>query len=131
MREMAHKDFLLSADGIKDLIQKACAIVTALGPYALIELLLIALLLLFCRRCRGRQGSAAGANSAPTFSVFKLCMATYRQLLLRPRGSDSFTPVMLPGSCAIRRALAPCPADRPLRIRKPIPLLSSARDSSG
>jgi hypothetical protein len=68
MSKMANMYSLLSGHGIKGLIRKVVAMIRALGPYALIELvlpagsLIVALLWLY-RRSRGRHWNAAGAKS--------------------------------------------------------------------
>jgi hypothetical protein len=68
MREMANIYSLLSAHRIKALFRKVIAIIRALGPYALIELVLpagslIVVLLWLYRRYRGLPWSAAGVKS--------------------------------------------------------------------
>ena len=71
MWKIANIYSLLSGHGIKDLIRKVIAIIRALGPYALIELVLpagslIVVLLWLYRRSRGLDWSATGVNGAQT-----------------------------------------------------------------
>jgi hypothetical protein len=68
MWKIANIYSLLSGHGIKDLIRKVIAIIRALGPYALIELILpagslIVVLLWLYRRSRGLDWSATGVKS--------------------------------------------------------------------
>jgi hypothetical protein len=71
MWKIANIYSLLSGHGIKDFIRKVIAIIRALGPYALIELVLpagslIVVLLWLYRRSRGLDWSATGVNSGQT-----------------------------------------------------------------
>jgi hypothetical protein len=68
MWKIANVYSLLSGHGIKGLFRKVIAIIRALGPYALIELLLPAgsliVVLLWLYRCsRGDHWSATGVKS--------------------------------------------------------------------
>jgi hypothetical protein len=68
MRKIANRNSLLTGHGIKGLIRKVIAIIRALGPYALLELILpagslIVVLLWLYRRTRGADWTATGVNT--------------------------------------------------------------------